>query len=68
MEKLDFRGKNMGKIIYIDEKKEHIVSEVICINCKQRFLDVRLKETKLKDLECPKCKQKGYIIETGQYI
>lgn len=58
----------MGKIIDININKEHIVSEVICVNCKQRFLDIRLKEIWLKDLQCPKCNQTGYIIETGQKI
>ena len=65
----------MSKIIKITEAKEkcaekepHCVSEMICINCKERGYHVYHQETLLKDLECDKCKKIGYLIMTGQEI
>lgn len=46
----------------------HKVSEVICINCKHRWLAVRPCITQLKDLECPNCHEQGYVIETGEVL
>lgn len=46
----------------------HKVSEVICINCKYRWIAVRPTKTLLKDLECPWCGLQGYVIETGEVI
>ena len=54
--------------ISIEENMPHTVSEVICINCKYRWIAVRPTDTLLKDLECPKCRQQGYVIETGEQI
>ena len=57
--------------ISIDENLPHKVSEVIeviCINCKYRWIAVRPTDTLLKDLECPQCGQQGYVIETGEII
>lgn len=58
----------MNEIHYIDEKLAHKVSEVMCINCKYRWIAVRPCACKLKDLECPQCHQQGYVIETGEII
>lgn len=55
----------MGDVIDIDKNRPHKVSEVICVKCGTRWIAVRPKETKLKDLECPDCGQ-GYVIETGE--
>lgn len=52
----------------IDANKPHKVSEVICVSCHKRWIAVRLAETKLKDLECPKCGLAGYAIETGESL
>ena len=46
----------------------HKVSEVICINCKHRWIAVRPTRTLLKSLECPKCGKQGFVIETGEVI
>lgn len=54
-------------VISIDEHTPHEVREVICINCKYRWIAVRPVGTLLKDLECPKCRQQGYVIETGEF-
>ncbi len=54
--------------ISIEENMPHKVSEVICINCKYRWLAVRPTDTLLKDLECPQCGIQGYVIETGEVI
>ena len=57
-----------AEIINIEENLLHKVSEVICINCKHRWIAVRPEKTLLKDLECPKCQTKGFVIETGEII
>ena len=54
--------------ISIEENAPHKVSEVICINCKYRWIAVRPTNTLLKNLECPQCKQQGYVIATGEEI
>ena len=51
--------------ISIEENIPHKVSEVICINCKHRWIAVRPTDTLLKNLECPQCRLQGYVIETG---
>lgn len=61
------REKNRG-----EEMKEfpvpHTVSELICINCKKRWIAARPEIVLLKNIQCPKCKKQGYAIETGQVI
>lgn len=52
----------------INENQPHKVSEVICIDCKHRWLAVRPTKTLLKGLECPWCGKQGYVIETGETI
>ena len=54
--------------ISIEENTLHKVSEVVCINCKYRWIAVRPTDTLLKDLECPQCGLQGYVIETGEVI
>lgn len=54
--------------ISIEENMPHKVSEVICINCKHRWIAVRPTNTLLKSLECPKCGKQGFVIETGEVI
>lgn len=56
----------MGKVIDINKNKPHIVSELICVKCSQRWIGVRPQETLLKNIECPVCKECGGAIETGQ--
>ena len=58
----------MSEIHYIEENLPHKVSEVICINCKHRWIAVQPCVCKLKDLECPECNKQGYVIETGEII
>lgn len=58
----------MAKIHNIEENMPHNVSEVICINCKHRWIAVRPSMTFLKVLQCPNCKKSGYVIETGEAI
>lgn len=58
----------MSEIHYIEENMPHKTSEVICINCKHRWIAVRPCANKLKDLECPQCGKQGFVIETGEII
>lgn len=60
--------ETLAKEIPIEENMLHKVSEVICINCKCRWIGVRPTNTLLKDLECPQCRQQGYVVETGEVI
>ena len=52
----------------INDNQPHKVSEVICINCKHRWLAVRPTITLLEELECPQCHTQGYVIETGEVV
>lgn len=56
------------KVIPIEEKMPHKVSEVICVRCCRRWFDVRPVGVQLKDLMCPGCGQTGGVIETGEEI
>ena len=58
----------MSKAKEININMPHKVSEVICINCRYRWLAVRPTIALLKDIECPQCGKQGYIIETGEVI
>lgn len=56
----------MAEIHNIEENMPHKVSEVICINCKYRWVAARPCVTHLKELECPCCHEQGFVIETGE--
>lgn len=55
------------KIINIEEKMSHTVSEVICVKCGNRWISVRPNTVLLKNLECKDCGI-GFVIETGQSL
>ena len=57
----------MPKIVDINEKKPHKMSEVICVQCGHRWIAIRPDKTLLKKLECKNCGQ-GFVIETGEEI
>lgn len=57
-----------NKVIPIEEKMPHKVSEVICVKCGKRWIDVRPSCVLLKSLECPGCGLTGFVIETGEEI
>ena len=56
------------KIIDFEANLPHKVSEVICVKCLHRYMCVKPIDIWLKDLECPRCGSKGYIIQTGQEL
>jgi Zn finger protein HypA/HybF involved in hydrogenase expression len=58
----------VNKLISFEEHIPHKVSETICIKCGHRQIDVRPEGTLLKDLECPQCRETGFIIETGEDV
>lgn len=58
----------MGVLTPIEELMPHKVSEVACIKCGHRWIDVRPAKTLLKQLECPRCHKTGFCIETGEEI
>ena len=60
-------NEEKARVVDIIANKPHKVSEVICINCKYRWIAVRPIGTLLKDIECPNCGN-GYVIETGETI
>lgn len=60
--------RDANKVIPIEAKMPHKVSEVICVRCCKRWIDVRPEGTPLKSLECPGCGQTGGVIETGEEI
>ena len=57
-----------NKVIPIEAKMPHKVSEVICVRCCRRWFDVRPACTLLRFLVCPGCGQAGGVIETGEEI
>lgn len=59
---------DMDHVVNIDDYRPSKVSEVICVKCGKRWISVRPDGTRLKDLECPGCHVRGYVIETGEEI
>lgn len=57
----------MANITPIEANLPHVVSEVICVKCGKRWIDVRPETVLLKDMECPNCGA-GWVIETGQTL
>jgi len=55
------------KILKIDERRPHVVSELICVKCFKRWVGVRPEGVFLRDLECENCGA-GYAIETGERV
>ena len=62
----------MSNIISFNEYREkhtpHLVGEVVCLKCLHRYIVCYPETTLLKELECGKCGEVGYIIATGQII
>ena len=58
----------MEEVVDIEKNVPHKVSEVMCVNCKERWISVRPCGTLLKYLQCPKCFLQGFVIETGEEI
>ena len=56
----------MGEII--EFPSGYNICEVICIGCKHRWIAVYPDGVLLKELQCPSCKEQGYVIQTGQEI
>ena len=52
----------------LDEYKEHTVSEAVCLKCLKRWIAVRPTDALLQGLECPKCHEIGFVIETGEVV
>lgn len=52
----------------IEDNLPHEISEVICLKCLNRWIAVYPEEVLLKDLQCPKCEETGYVIKTGQTL
>lgn len=59
---------NNARIVPIEAKMPHKISEVICVRCCRRWIAVRPEGTLLKSLECPGCREAGGVIETGEEI
>ena len=55
--------------VILEMSHPYIVQELICIGCKKRSVNVRSNDgTWLKDLYCPYCEKKGFMIATGQEL
>lgn len=52
----------------IEDYIPHICHEAICLKCLYRWIEVRPDGTMLKQLECPNCKEVGFIIATGEQL
>lgn len=51
---------------YRENKKPHILAELMCVACLHRWVGVYPSDGWLSDLECPHCFKTGAIINTGQ--
>ena len=51
-----------------EELTPYLVGELMCVSCLHRWIDVHPESVWLKDLECPHCGKKGFLISTGQII
>lgn len=58
----------MNNIYDFYENQPHIVSEVICLKCLNRWICVYPEKVLLKELFCDYCEQTGFIIGTGQIL
>lgn len=52
----------------IEDNLPHEISELICLKCLNRWIGVYPEEVLLKELQCPKCEEIGYVIKTGQTL
>ena len=64
----DTEPEEGANITPIEEKMPHKVSEVMCVRCIRRWIDVRPVGVQLKDLMCPGCGETGGVIETGEEL
>jgi DNA polymerase III alpha subunit (gram-positive type) len=58
----------MNNIVDINANCPHQVQELICAECKFRWISVRPFGLHLRNMECPKCLKFGYIIATGEIL
>lgn len=58
----------MSEVISFEENIPHRVEELICINCKNRWINVSPVGLLLKKMICPYCEQEGFVINTGEYM
>lgn len=56
----------MDNVLFFDQYEPHLVHEAMCVKCLHRWIEVRSVDTALKELECPHCFEKGYVINTGE--
>jgi len=52
-------------IINLEEQRPHVVQEVVCLKCLNRWIAVAPEKLLLKQYECKKCGQ-GFVIKTGE--
>ena len=50
----------MDKQQYYDGKDPHLVTPVICLNCRKEWMAVHPLYVKVEQLECPGCGEQGY--------
>lgn len=58
----------MKNVLFFDEWEAHYVHEAMCVKCLHRWVEVRPAKTLLRELECPKCGEIGYVINTGEIL
>ena len=59
---------DMFEIPHDKDGDEIVSSELICVRCGFRWISTRPDMVRLKDIECPACKTKGYVVETGEEL
>ena len=51
----------------VEPEEPYCVCEVMCVECKRRWIDVSPVSLLLKDMECPNG-HIGFVIKTGQWL
>lgn len=54
----------MAEVIDIEANLPHRVQEVICVECKRRWIACAQAKVRLKDYECPNG-HTGFVVATG---
>lgn len=57
----------MSEIVNLDDYRQHVTFEALCVQCYARYYAVAPLDVKLKDYQCPNG-HIGKVIKTGQPI
>ncbi len=56
----------MGKLLQIDDVRNHHIAEMICLECREREVHEWPCGARMASLECNRCRHTGTLIATGE--